>query len=611
MKTFRKSIALALSVLMLASVMAVAGVSAFAAEGDATSSEPASTSQSQTDPAETAAGTAETEPAETASSQTVIYFINTPKWDSVYAYTYNGAQATPSWPGTPATLVDSEKGVYSFDSGDCEFIIFNNNNNGLQTANLNTAGNYGKYYEPQTAKFYNTVDEALEATKSYVPAKYYVIGEEALLGNNWLLKDTTTAMTSLDKDTFVFTIENVKAGTYQYKVNNGTWDESYPEGMENASVTVNEDGSTVTIILNPSRGYPLAGVNEIPTYPAVEPTESVAPTEAQEQTVPPTTPPVAEGKAQVTVTSNVAGTKSETYDLSLDKKMTVQLSLKAAQKIINGQGFLEYDSKVLKVESFTMPNVSNAVINTDLADLVKFNYTDCQGLYDFTSTKVFAEVTFSVAASGSTAVKFNLEELNGTGADGDVAYVTDGVKAADFEAGLKLSAPTQAATKAPSPKLSASKINKNAGDTYKIKVANQPKGTKLSFTSNKKNVAKVSSSGKVTALTKGKAVITVKIKKGSSVVKTLKLTVNVKNNPKLSPAKKLTIKKVNKTAAVKITGKASSVKNSYKVADKRIAKIVTKNKNAKKITVKGLKRGSTTVTIKVNGKALKLKVTVK
>jgi hypothetical protein len=34
-------------------------------------------------------------------------------------------------------------------------------------------------------------------------------------------------------------------------------------------------------------------------------------------------------------------------------------------------------------------------------------------------------------------------------------------------------------------------------------------------------------------------------------------------------------------------------------------------KNAKKLTVKGLKKGSTTLKIKVNGVNLKLKVTVK
>ncbi len=578
MKTFKKSIAMLLTVLMLVSVMAVAGIGASAEEG--------------ADPA--------------APSENVIYFVNSDKWKDVSAYCYStvGGEEV-GWPGLPATVVDADNGIYSYAPGIFDRIIFNNNNQGLQTGNLETAGNFGKYYEPLTAKFYDTAEEAIEATKTFVPAKYYAIGSEGLFGNNWLLKDKNSAMTSLDKDTFILKIENVKKGTYEYKVNNGTWSETYPDGPENPTVTVAEDGSTVTIILDPSRGYPLAGVNETPVYPEIVETEPVTEPATEEETVAPTNPVVTAGKAQINVSSNITSAVKATYDLSRDKSFTLQFNLKAAEKILNGQGYLEYDRKVLKLESFTMPNVSNAVINTTLADKVVFNYTDCSNKYDFTSAKVYAQAKFRFIASSNTTVKFTVEELNGTGAKGDVAYVTDGKKVGTFSASSKFSTPT-----APAPKLAASSAKKNAGQTYTIKVLNKPSGTKLAFTSSKKKVATVNSKGKVTALTKGKSTISVKIMKGKTVQKTLKFTMTVKTNPKLSK-KTLTIKKAGKSATVKITGKASSVKNKYSVKNKKIAKVTTKSKDAKKIKIKGLKKGKTTVTIKVNGKALKLKVVVK
>jgi hypothetical protein len=416
-------------------------------------------------------------------------------------------------------------------------------------------------------------------------------------------------MTSVDKDTFKLTLENVKAGTYEYKVNNGTWDESYPDGTENATVTVAEDGATVTILFNPAKGYPIAGVNGTPTYPEVVETQPTEATEATEPTAPvETTPVVSEGQTKINVTSNVADASSKTYDLKSDNTAILQFSLKAAEKLVNGQGYLEYDSKVLKLESFEMPNIADAVINTALADTVKFNYTNVVNTYDFTSAKVYAKATFTIIGSGDTTVNFVVEELNGLNGTKDVAYVTDSAKVGTFDLSTKLTAPSAETTKAPS--LSAKSAKKNAGQTYKIKVNNKPSGAKVTYSTNKKKVATVSSKGVVSALTKGTATITVKVKQGSTVVKTLKFKMTVKNNPKLSKSS-VTIKKVGKTVSVKITGKSASCKNSYKVAKKTIAKVTTKSKNAKTVKIKGLKKGKTTVTIKVNGKALKVKVTVK
>lgn len=133
-----------------------------------------------------------------------------------------------------------------------------------------------------------------------------------------------------------------------------------------------------------------------------------------------------------------------------------------------------------------------------------------------------------------------------------------------------------------------------------------------SWKSSKKVVATVTKAGKITALKKGTAKITATLKDGSQYT----YTVKVSNSPSLTVGGKkfnkkttYTVKK-NKTLKVKIAGKASSVKNVYSVKDASIAKVTSKV-TASTVKIKGLKAGTTTVTIKVNGVNYKIKVKVK
>ncbi len=148
------------------------------------------------------------------------------------------------------------------------------------------------------------------------------------------------------------------------------------------------------------------------------------------------------------------------------------------------------------------------------------------------------------------------------------------------------------------PKLNKTSASLKAGAKTSLKVTD---GVVKSWTSSNKAVAKVSK-GTVTALKKGTVTVTAKLVSGE------KLTCKVKVNtsPKLSKSS-ITVKK-GKTKTVKIKGKAKTVKNVYTNTKK--AKVVSK-KTASKIKVKGLKKGSTTLKIKVNGVVLKLKVKVK
>ena len=149
------------------------------------------------------------------------------------------------------------------------------------------------------------------------------------------------------------------------------------------------------------------------------------------------------------------------------------------------------------------------------------------------------------------------------------------------------------------PTLSAKAARLKAGDALSLYVTG---GTVKKWSSSAKKVASVTK-GKVKALKEGKAVITATLDSGE----TLTCSVKVTTSPKLKQ-KAITVKK-GETKKVRILGRAPGVGNAYKNTKK--AKVVTKEKVTSNIYVKGLKKGKTTLKIRVNGVWLNLKVTVK
>lgn len=122
---------------------------------------------------------------------------------------------------------------------------------------------------------------------------------------------------------------------------------------------------------------------------------------------------------------------------------------------------------------------------------------------------------------------------------------------------------------------------------------------KLSYKSSNTRIATVNSSGRITAKKAGKVTITVKNQKFKNT-----FTIKV-NNPKLS--KKTVSVKKNHTVSVKIMGKIKGINNKY--TNTKYAKITSK-KSASTLKLKGLKKGKTTLKIKVSGVVLKLNVNV-
>ena len=155
-------------------------------------------------------------------------------------------------------------------------------------------------------------------------------------------------------------------------------------------------------------------------------------------------------------------------------------------------------------------------------------------------------------------------------------------------------------TKVAQEKLSATNVSLKSGAVKAIKVLN---GKVKSYKVADNKVAKVDSKGVITGLNKGETTVIATLKDGNK----LNCKVNVTTEPKLSK----TVVTVNKgkTAVVRLSGKAAIINNKY--TNTKIAKITSKVSTSV-LKIKGLKKGETTLKIKVNGvKTLSLKVKVK
>lgn len=131
------------------------------------------------------------------------------------------------------------------------------------------------------------------------------------------------------------------------------------------------------------------------------------------------------------------------------------------------------------------------------------------------------------------------------------------------------------------------------------------------WSSSNKKVAAVED-GQITALKKGTATITATLSDG----KKLTCEVNVTSSPSMTVGgkaykknKTYTVKK-NKTIKAVIAGKAAMVDNTYTSSKPKIAKI-NSNGMTETVKIKGIKKGTSKITIKVNGVNFTFKVKVK
>lgn len=245
----------------------------------------------------------------------IVYFQNNWNWSEVSAY-YWGTSSDPTWPGNAMTLVGEVDGyeVYAVripegvtglifngkkDDGSGQIdqtpdivsgvvdgagwkMDWNNGNLAVEfiyspdgcshssegegtvvTAPSCTTGGKTSYVCSKCGETYELNTPALghsygadgSCSVCGETSVYTVVGQGALCGSDWNTSDTANDMT-YDAATGVYTkvFENVAAGTYEYKVVlNHKWGAGeYPTNAANASVTVDADGTTLTITWNPT-----------------------------------------------------------------------------------------------------------------------------------------------------------------------------------------------------------------------------------------------------------------------------------------------------------------------------------------------------------------------
>ena len=145
-------------------------------------------------------------------------------------------------------------------------------------------------------------------------------------------------------------------------------------------------------------------------------------------------------------------------------------------------------------------------------------------------------------------------------------------------------------------KLNKTKATLYVGKKLTLKVKNTKK--KVKWSSSKKAVASVTKKGVVKAKKAGTVKITAQVGSYKKVV-----TIKVRN-ASLKLAKTAATVKKGKTTTIKVSAVPTG-KVTYTSSNKKVATVTSKG------VVKGVKKGTATITVKCNGMTAKFKVTVK
>ena len=205
-----------------------------------------------------------------AGTTTTVYCQAPSGWSSCKAYWWGSKTGTnPSWPGVNMTKGDD--GIWTYDvPSDATGLIFNNGS-GTQTADLKVPTDENTMYVFQSRKWVAPASGPVE-----VVVEYFVAGQAALCGVDWNPAAEANKMSDADKDgVYTLTYTGVAAGNYEFKVTNGTWDQSWGQANSTANykLAVTEADTTVEISFDSKTGLISVVLNgEVPTAPSTQPT---------------------------------------------------------------------------------------------------------------------------------------------------------------------------------------------------------------------------------------------------------------------------------------------------------------------------------------------------
>ena len=183
----------------------------------------------------------------------------------------------------------------------------------------------------------------------------------------------------------------------------------------------------VKTVFDPQTTPTTVPVTTNPTVPTTKPTEpTTKPTAPTTKPTEPTTAPVTD-TLKVNATSNILSPVSQEYNKGTST-VTVSYKLTSSMKLVNSQWCLTYDSSKLSYDpqknlNGVMPNISSAVVNTNLNNRIKGDFSSL-GLYDFTTEKDFVTVTFDIIGTGETTVDLEIEILGVAYKDSNFNVIT-------------------------------------------------------------------------------------------------------------------------------------------------------------------------------------------
>ena len=245
---------------------------------------------------------------------------------------------------------------------------------------------------------------------------FTVAGATGLCGTEWKADTAANDMTEVSSGKYQKVFENVAAGTYEYKITvNHSWDVSWGVNGGNASVKVDEAGSTVTITFVPATKAITATV----TAPVVEYEVDFGDSNAEFEY----TAPVEEGKDFVATLKSVP----DNYELLVDN-ITVMMGGAAVE--------FTYVDGVLTVKSVTgdleisatatekLPETKIIYLNAGGKNLwdqgrawfvaevngnkTKMGDVDLDGVYEVTVPYEASSIKFYRMNSGATSVDGNV-----------------------------------------------------------------------------------------------------------------------------------------------------------------------------------------------------------
>lgn len=180
--------------------------------------------------------------------------------------------AFSAWPGVPMEQ-DGEYWKIEVPMGTTGFIA---NNGTAQTADIKISGT-GDAYITVSADF-ATYEVTADGEGTVEPPVvtdpvYFVAGDEALLGVNWECAAEANKMIEGEDGLWSLTIADVAAGTYEFKVTDGTWANAWGDAESGTEfgnyILVVENAGEVVITFNPADGSIAVSVpgEEIPEEP--------------------------------------------------------------------------------------------------------------------------------------------------------------------------------------------------------------------------------------------------------------------------------------------------------------------------------------------------------